>query len=134
VNIGLVFWLPETRVLRHEISARYKRLSGFFGTFDGAGYRNIVRHLTGRLQRMASQLGSDRGQLIGPEESLADLDFCTLLEMVVREDASCIQKSRIRGGLATNPDEVFAGLYREFVGRFEQTSTKTTRGEEDVWQ
>jgi len=103
VNIGVVLWSPAERRLWFRVNERYSRLAAFFGTaFDGRVYRELVRDLERRAERVSEEIErQSEGDLFlrGPT-GLAEI-----VARIAPENAGCFQWSALMGGLSPEPAE-----------------------------
>lgn len=125
-NVGVVLFDVENRRLLTKISERYKRLSDFFGEFDGSAYRSMLRHVERALDRVEASLLQPNvfDQTTPSLESL-------LLEAMPAPD-SCLLCSKSMSGVAASPEIRIAELFDEFVTRYEPRDEAGRRGDEDV--
>jgi hypothetical protein len=129
VNIGLILWIPEERRFGFRISDRYARLSNFFHGFDGPGYRQTIRALVRRMERMSDEINSARNLVLFRD---APPSFEVLLAALLPQDGSTFQCSEILGGIADEPMRRLEQLAEEFVERFEAVGPRVRRDEAEI--
>jgi hypothetical protein len=122
VNIGILMWLPEQGRLLHDISEKYTRLSNFFEGFDGANYRNMIRHLKAKL-RGAEEQTYDRIQSVDQ-----------LVDAIFPRDPSCFQWSSAMGGVTPDPEQRLRKIFDRIVDRHVGRHERTRRDEKDIYQ
>jgi len=131
VNIGVIMWLPETNRLLYAINERYARLSTFFRDgFQGTSYRQMIRHLSSRLERVARDISGE------VQRSLLEAlptEFGQIQRVIVPGADSVFQWSMTMAGVTADPDRRLTELMREFVERHEDLSDAPKREDADVW-
>lgn len=113
VNVGILTWLPEERELRWRISRNYGRLSRFFATFNGDAYRKLIDRFQSRCRQVAERLRDPQGDLFKTPPS----DLGQIAGMLKADDASVLQWSDVRAGIATDIEVRVERLWDEFIGR-----------------
>jgi len=130
MNIGVLVWSPEDSALHFRVNERYGRLSRTYPGFDGTGYRQMVRQLATRLAHVAESLAAGQADLFAPGGAHG---LQAVLDRVLPEDASCLQRSEVMGGIYRDPRERCDQLFHELVARHEANVTGERREESQVW-
>jgi hypothetical protein len=132
VNVGLALLAPEERFLRVGFNQRYSRISRFFlDAFDGDHYRNMVRALTDRFDRMAETLKS---RADSPDSSeVVPNDLATIMETALPRDATAFRWGPIYGGGVADVEGRFHRLFAEFVTRHDKPVARPLRQESQMW-
>ncbi len=128
-NIGVALWAPESRFLGFQGSRRFSRLTHFFGDLDKDGYRLLVAHAERRFDLLNEHLQADSLRLEPLPESVRELAL-----QVVPEDEGSVFWSSARGGVCENPNAELAGIYSEFIGRFNDAQEHSRRDDGQVFR
>jgi hypothetical protein len=126
INVGVVMWVPDVHLLLARTNERYGRLSKLFPGFDGATYRQMIRHVQNRVGALSDRL-QQIDALQSPPQELAEI-----LEAVVPCDDGCLQWSDEMCGLSDSPADRLEELFAEFVTRHEQRQERQRREEADI--
>jgi hypothetical protein len=126
VNVGLVLWEPDRRLLLAKVNERYGRLSKFILGFDGIGYRSMLRDLQGRFREVAQAV--QQGDLLRTApESLAEV-----LELIQPDDDGCFQWSHVMAGIHEAPQIRLDELFAELVTRHDGRGERVRRDEAEI--
>jgi hypothetical protein len=125
-NVGVVLYDAAERRLLVRVSERYKRLSDFFGDFNGSSYRSMLRHVERAL--LAADERLRQPDAFGSNAtSLAEI-----LAGVMPTEDSCLLASPVMSGVIDSPDGRLLELYEEFVARYEPREEGGRRHDDDV--
>ena len=134
LNIGIIFWAPDGKTLRCQINDKYGRLSKVYPGFDGTGYRSVTKHLRDRINAAATSLANPQRIIVFQDSTdVAPTTLASILNDVLREDASCLQHSRVRGGVTEDIEAAFERLVQEYLIGFDPTH-RERRDEDEVWE
>lgn len=127
VNVGVVLWSVDDRILHFRMSERSSRLSAFFREFDRGAYRQMALAMAARLNALRGTERAPRMMMSHPE-SLQEV-----MDRAAPRDESGFQWSEIGGGVAVDPERRVQQLYAELVERHEATGPRERRDEVAIW-
>lgn len=125
INFGVLMWLPERWELLHEVNVRSVRAKRFFPSISGAWYRRVAEAVHRRLRNYEAQRGPRQGELGAARDH-----FDTILEDLIRPDATMLQRSHVMTGITEDPLERLHELFEEFVLRHERLPPQRERVKE----
>jgi hypothetical protein len=126
-NVGIALYSSETRYLNARCENHYGRITRMFGKIDGERFKQTMRFIQDRLQRIGNQL----------PESLAFDGIPTLeklLAMVLPHDDSAIQFSPAGVGLSSDLDQTLNELFVRFVEKYSVPIETSNRDDSDIWR
>ena len=130
VNIGLVFWCPETMEFWYKVNTRYGRLSKFFPELDGRAYRRMCNSVTQSLEDAGMRVGGfwPSGEVSGSPT----LDW--MLEPSILTNSNVLGVGSLKAGITDEPIRRAAELFTEYVERYDQPSTTERVDNVALWQ
>lgn len=128
INVGVVLYSKEARVLQAKISKRYGRLSDVFVNVNGEHYRRLVNFIEGKLNRFNTKFGQ-RDLFVDLPDKIE-----ILLGQVLPPDDSSMAFSGIGGGLSSDLEESLLRLFERMVERYVKRDIAERRSNQQVWQ
>lgn len=127
VNVGVVVYSQETRLMRARCTTQYGRISELFESFDGVRLRQTLRFLQDRINDLAE--GMAEQLQFGPARPLHEV-----LGTVLPIDDSSLQF--VQGGVGLTEDLVGTteSLFLRYVERYADGHVVPRRADEDVWR
>ena len=127
VNVGLVYFDPQTRFLRVRMTERYGRLSDFFGNVSGTFLLRGLRKLEADFKKMTQRLGDE-------------LDFASfrsveqLTVAVLPPDDNTLFFSPAFKGWHLNHDTSFEELYERLIARYTDEAIEERHDDSYAWK
>ena len=130
VNVGLVFYEPQTRFLRAQVIPKTQRLTDFFPGLVGRHILPVLKHFAAIVNRKGQALAA-----LGPLFTQVDeFDLSQFTLSLVRINDAAWQLTTIEQGLTLNPAATFAGLYQRLIGEYQQETPPARTADEQVWR
>ena len=127
VNVGIVFFEPQTRFLRAAMLPRIQRVSDFFTDVDGRRLQSVLRHIENTVNQ---QGGALREQLdLVPLSSIEQVTQ----KLIAPNDAAW-QWDKVVKGLSMFPDTTFNSLYERLVLKYTDAIGPNKVSDDDVWR
>ncbi|MDO7875823.1 DUF3037 domain-containing protein [Hymenobacter sp. ASUV-10] len=127
VNVGIVFFEPQTRFLSAAMLPRIQRVSDFFSDVDGRKLHSVLRHIENTLNQQGKALSEE-----------LDLEPINNLEQVTRKlipkNDAAWQWSDVKKGITMFPDVTFHNLFERLVLRYADSVTPSRPSDDDVWR
>lgn len=130
VNVGLVFYEPETRFLRAQVIPKTQRLTDFFPGLVGRHILSVLKHFANVVNRRGQALAT----LAPLFTSLDEFDLNGFTLGLVRPNDAAWQLTTVEQGLTLNPADTFAGLYQRLIGEYQQEAPPARTADEQVWR
>lgn len=128
VNVGVVLYVPEDRILLARCAQQYSRVSKVFGpSVDGPRLRRTLRFIQDRVNALGVELQSS----LRFESSHS---FPALLAGILPVDDSALRFHQGGAGLSENIDATLGKLFYDYVDRYNVNPSETKREDEDVWK
>ena len=124
-NVGVVLYAPEERYLEARFTQSYERLNALFLRIDHANYRNLIRYLGTRFEKLAGEVRD--GLTLVPVKGIDEL-----VRRVLPPDDSSLQWSPAGGGFSANLAETFGLLYFRMVERYTRADEGESRTDEEI--
>ncbi|MBT9394802.1 DUF3037 domain-containing protein [Hymenobacter sp. NST-14] len=133
VNVGLVFYEPQTRFLRAQVISKAQRLTDFFPGLVGRHILAVLKHFAAAVNRKGQALATqEQATLFAQGNEAFDLRQFTLT--LVRQNDAAWQLTAVEQGLTLNPDRTFADLYQRLIGEYQQETPPPRTADEQVWR
>lgn len=129
VNVGLVFYEPETRFLRAQVITKTQRLTGFFPGLPARPIISTLRHFAVAINRRADAIS------VNPLfESIDDLS--TVTSVLIRPNDAAWQLTPVQKGLTMDPEpeRVCQELYHRLIGEYQEEAAPARTDDEKVWR
>ena len=128
VNVGVVIFIPDERVLLARCAQQYSRVSKVFGLgVDGPRLRRTLRFIQDKI----NALGENLQNSLNFEKSHS---LPALLASILPVDDSALQFHAGGAGLSENIDATLGKLFYDYVDRYNVSPSETKREDEDVWK
>lgn len=127
VNVGLVYFDPQTRVLHTRMTERYGRLSDFFGNVSGVFLIRSLKALQGAFSKIKTRFEKE-------------LDFnqfqsvAALTTSVLPKDDNTLFFSETFKGNHFNHDRAFSTLYDRLIGKYTDEITEQRHDDAYAWK
>ncbi|MES2570290.1 MAG: DUF3037 domain-containing protein [Verrucomicrobiota bacterium] len=119
INVGVLFHVPESGVLKLRTIQRTDRLSG---TFPGVETEEVLHS----LKRLSREFGARH-------ELARQTAIESIRRAVLPEDDSSFQWASAGGGLCDDASKALESVYQRYVGRYERKNVRHVRSDADVW-
>ncbi len=119
VNVGIIFYVPEENFLKSRSTHKYKRISDFFGPFNGD-------FLIATLKQIDRSI--DKASLKNYK------DLIEITYSILPKNDSALQLSEVHKGISLDFEKTFESLYERHIGVFETTSKRKSRTDHDAWR
>lgn len=125
VNIGVVVYAPDQRVLEFKFTTSYERLNALFIKIDHAHFRALMRYLSNQFAAISDEIRNSLNLLpvVGIEE---------LVRQVLPQDDSSLQWSPVGGGFSDDLAKTTQELYLRLVERYVKGGESASRSDEDI--
>jgi hypothetical protein len=127
VNVGIILFAPEERLLFSKTIQRYSRLSQFYSGIDA---RNVVKIVTG-INYIVNQIKNSFS-------SEFDFDKISSLEQIsgtiLPKDDSTLFFSEVQKGLSLDFENTIEALFEEIVSKYNVESQRKSTSDDDVWR
>lgn len=127
VNVGIVLFSKEAKVLSCAVTHKYARLSKFFHAEKTALHvSQTIRSFEHSIQKLGTELSA----------KLDYNNFSSLEEITARvlpKDDSSLQCSEPIKGLSLNFGKTFKELFDRYVTRYESSQVRESRTDEEAW-
>lgn len=127
LNVGVALYSPEARYAGALCRTTYGRLSKAFPGMNGDSFRDVMRYIQSRFEKLGERLGAEL-DLEAPAGGVLELAHA-----VLPPDDSSLQWSPPGGGLTEDPAKTLESLYARLVYGYEDHVAKTSRSDEQVW-
>lgn len=130
VNVGLVFYEPETRFLRAQVIPKTQRLTDFFPGLAGRYILSVLKHFASVVNQKGQALAA-----LGPLfTSFEEFDLTQFTLGLVRPNDAAWQLTAVERGLTLHAADTFAGLYQRLIGEYQQETPPARTADEQVWR
>lgn len=133
LNIGVVFYSPQARLLDAEIMQRYRRLSDAFSGFDGEQYKRSVNWFLDSIKGRQAMLEKMTAPDILHLEDLPH-DARSVALSIWGDTGMSLQVGPNLVGVTDNPAAELQHLYDRFVADQYDDYRRPKRSDREVWQ
>lgn len=127
VNVGIVVYSPETKLLQAHCTQHYSRISKLFVSFDGVRLRQTLRFIQDQINDIGREMGT-RLQF-HPPSSMHEI-----LNSVLPSDDSSLQFAKGGVGITDDINSTVQALFSRYVERYTANQDSTARDDDDVWK
>ncbi|OGL42576.1 MAG: hypothetical protein A2161_05215 [Candidatus Schekmanbacteria bacterium RBG_13_48_7] len=126
VNVGVVIYCPDQKILKSRITTFSRRISSFFKGIDRSVFLVVVDGIKNEIGILAEK--------IFLPVMVADLpkDVLTCVSMAMPKNESVIQFSRQGGGITDNADDTLNELFKRYVEKYLKERIRQTRSDDQV--
>jgi hypothetical protein len=121
VNVGVLVYAPENRVLRLKCSPELRRVHSLFPSAESKQIKTLLNHVQDAFAAYAARLAPGSG-----ESSIPD-DVMKAAAQVLPKDSSALQWATAGGGYAASLDSAMEKLFARYVQHYEQTGHRGRR-------
>jgi Protein of unknown function (DUF3037) len=127
VNVGLVYFDPQTRFLCTRMTERYGRLSDFFGNVSGVfllrGLKTMQKEFSYIKTRLEKELDFNQFQTVA-----------ALTTSVLPKDDNTLFFSETFKGFHFNHEKSFDTLYDRLIGQYSEEATEQRHDDNYAWK
>ncbi|MDN3223496.1 DUF3037 domain-containing protein [Pseudomonas nunensis] len=127
VNIGVVIYCKEEKLLKLKCKSRTTRVSAVFPDLDRNHLKSVLRHITKRFDEINSRIKT--GLDFEGNSPLSSFIFETL-----KDDDSSLQWSKISSGLSLSPTLELDKIFKRYVCFHDTPDVRDRRTEQDIWR
>jgi hypothetical protein len=120
LNVGVLFWVPETRFLDLLFTEKSTRIKAAFPDVDASELTEAFAELRSKLASLGSTLSNDE-------------DILDIAHRALPHDDSSLKWSPVSAGRATHPKAVLEAVYDRTVSQYERRRKPQIRSDIDIW-
>ena len=124
LNVGVLFWVPESGFIEFVHTRHSHRLAGAFGDVNAAEIINSLYELKSKL--ISLDLPKSR---TGSHE-----DLMSIAHRALPPDDSSFKWSSPSAGFAPDPRATLERVFQRLVTRYERRPEKRVRGDRELWR
>jgi len=127
VNVGLIFYEPQTRFLRAQVITKAQRLTSFFPGLPAKPILADLRYFAKSINQQAKDL------LVSPLFSQVD-DLSTITVAFIQPNDAGWQLTPVQRGLTRNPEGTCQHLYHRLIGEYQEEPAPARADDAQVWR
>ena len=127
VNVGIVFYEPQTRYLHAEVIKKTQRLTSFFPGLPARLILADLRYFAKSINRQPREWQDN--PLFGQADDLG-----TITAALIRPNDAAWQLTPVQRGLTLNPEGTCQELYQRLVGEYQKEVAPARTDDESVWR
>ncbi|MGH1517921.1 DUF3037 domain-containing protein [Chryseobacterium sp. JK1] len=126
VNVGIVLYSPEERILDSKFITRYSRITHFYDDVNGNYLVKVLKHFKNQIDLLKNNFNS----LFSPEYK----SITEITEPILLKDDLSIFCSDIYNVIDLSFESALNDLYERFVDKYVNESDKDVRDDKFVWK
>lgn len=127
INIGIILFVREERVLYAQMLNKFKRISDFFPGIKASELRGIMKNFDNFIEKLHNRINEELD--LNKFDSLSHV-----LPSIMPLDDSAIFYSEVKNGISLDYKKTISDLYDKIVARYELSKEKRSWSDDDVWR
>lgn len=128
VNIGVAVFCPTRGFFKVICRSTVGRVSDIFPNIDSSSFKSLLRETSKRFNDLSLAF---ENSLKFNEEPIS---LESLISTVLPRDDSALIWTQSLTGITNDPQKTLTDLYSRYVTKYDKTTTKHKRTDEDVWR
>ena len=124
LNLGVVLLCADRGFVGARFLPSWVRITAAFHDADPAH----LRRLCGAIEDACARWSNNQGGLLKLR------DVALLVRQVIPDGDQGIAVSPVISGITADPERTLAELFARYVGHYDESSERISRGDEDVWR